>query len=517
MKQLSTSWKNESLFLPVLIIISVISHFPFILKGFGDPDSVRIATVVIDRINNGPSGPLAGYYFTDTIPLYVLYLSWVMRLLEYNYTYLPTVMNYTNAVFATLIVVPAYFLIKRTYGNDTVAFCSILVLIFNPTFYQSSIYGSPHLIAFFFFLVSLSCYLIWLDNMQSLSRYLFLMISSLCLITTVLLKSPIALAGGIYLGFLYMRNIKEKDKIILSFLYLMLSMFFFLLIRKWLIENVNTGTTSITDFWDWLKYFFGTPSIGFFKRQLKPLILGVGVLTTVLGFISFIYFLFRAKKNILIFMLSWVAIPYLFWIFVLGNNARYFMIGVLPINIMIVMFFYEKTHKLTIILTGALILGNFFITYPSASTYFPSGNLYKSKELLQDRTRLYHTKAKEIANIDYDKIAVMGYFHNPYVLYEILSSSPSYDAQLLTSVKGAVVQVKTTSKEYMICYIGTNNPEANIEKVIRKYALEDYIIVSATYNLGWLESKGLRTGKIDLLDSYHPVSSFSFLKGLIRT
>src|SRR4030067_1225096 len=100
--------ENTFLYLSILSGISVISHFPFVLTGFGEPDSARIAAVVIDRISNGHGGPLANIYFTDTIPLYVLYLSLFIKLLNYNYSYLPAIMNYTNAIFATLTIIPAY-------------------------------------------------------------------------------------------------------------------------------------------------------------------------------------------------------------------------------------------------------------------------------------------------------------------------------------------------------------------------------------------------------------------------
>ncbi len=75
----------RSYHLPLLIIISIISHFPFVLKGFGEIDATKIAVSVIDMLNNGPDAAFANFYFSDVIPLYIVYLQWPTTLLEHNY------------------------------------------------------------------------------------------------------------------------------------------------------------------------------------------------------------------------------------------------------------------------------------------------------------------------------------------------------------------------------------------------------------------------------------------------
>src|SRR4030066_1644085 len=196
--------KNKPYYLPLLLIISIISHFPFVLKGFGEIDATKIAVSVIDILNHGSSAAFANFYFTDVIPLYILYLKWAMKLLNYNYSYLPLVMNYTNAVFGTLTVIPAFFLIRQLFRNSTIAFCSVLALIFVPSFYQSTIMGFPHLIAFFFLLVSLSCYLSGLDNNQKIMVYPLMFLSCVFLTIAFLFKSDYVLAGGAFFGFFFL-------------------------------------------------------------------------------------------------------------------------------------------------------------------------------------------------------------------------------------------------------------------------------------------------------------------------
>jgi hypothetical protein len=493
---------NDPFILITLLIVSIISHFPFVIEGIGEPDSARIAAVVIDRITHGTYGPLAGYYFTDTIPLYIEYLTFFMRLTHNNFTYLPMIMNYSNAFFATMCVVPAYLIIKWIFNDSTIAFCSVIALIFNPSFFQASTYGTPHLIAFFFFLVSLYFFILWVEGNRRL-KYLMLSLSCLSLLITMLIKTPLVLAGGIYPALLYIKKVKDKKKIVFSFFSLISVFILFLITRNQLIGSLNTDTASVGSLIGWFKYFFGSVSFGFFMRQIKPPILGLGVVTSVLGLISFFYFVKKRRVDVLLFVVSWSALSYFFWFFVLGNNTRHFMIGVLPVIVMIVIFLYDKAPKFTLLLTIALIFGNAVTTLPSPATNYTSGNLFKSNILHNDRVKLYHARAKEIVNINANKVAVMGRFHNPYVVYEILSSAPSYEAKLLTSVRSSFIRITTKNKEYVLCYIDKTDPENAIEKALKLYNLYDYTIVSATYDLQWLRQRGIKVMNTELLDDYY--------------
>lgn len=468
----------------------------------GEPDSARIAVVVIDKVTHGTYGPLAGYYFTDTIPLYIEYLTFCMHLMGNHFTYLPMVMNYSNAFFATMCVIPAYLIIRYIFNNSTIAYCSVIALIFNPSFFQASTYGTPHLIAFFFFLVSLYLFILWIDGNRRF-KYLMLSLSCFSLLISMLIKTPIVLAGGIYLALLYIKKVKDKKKIAFSVFSLISVFILFLITRNQLIGSLDTETSSIGGLISWFKHFFGTVSFGYFMRQIKPPFLGLGVVTSVLGLISFFYFVKKRRVDVLLFVVSWSALSYFFWFFVQGNNSRHFMIGVLPVIVMTIIFLYDKTPKLTFLLTIALIFGNAITTLPLPTTSFTSGNLFKSNKLHNSRVKLYHARAKEIANINENKVAVMGRFHNPYVIYEILSTTPSYEAKLLTSVISSFIRIKANNKEYMFCYIDKTDTEAAIEKALERYDLYNYIIVSATYDLEWLKKRGIRVMNTELLDDYY--------------
>lgn len=492
--------ENKPHYLPLLFVISIISHFPFVLKGFGEIDATKIAVGVIDILNHGSNAAFANFYFTDVIPLYILYLKLVMKLLNYNYSYLPIVMNYTNAVFGTLTVIPAFFLIRQLFRNSAIAFYTVLALIFAPSFYQSTIMGFPHLIAFFFLLVSLSCYLSGLDNDQKSLVYPLMFLSCVFLTIAFLFKSDYVLTSGAYIGFLFMRKVSDKGKITGAFLIIFISGVLFLLFRNLIIGPTSGTTMSKEGMSKWYDYSLVIPStFGYFKAQIKPVVYGAGVITFCLAWISFVYYLFKRRGDILFFIISWAMMPTLFWLVMIGNNARHNMLTILPLLSVVIIFFHEKAPKYATVLTVLLIVGNFFAVSPSFSILTPSGNLLKSNKLLKERMVMFQSSAKEIADLDKDKIVVLGYFHNPHVIFEIMRSEPSYEA---VKIGREDYKIQTGGKECIFIYFvvaDTKYMDKSVDNILNKYHLQDYLFVSATYDLQPLNKRGLKTKTLNII------------------
>jgi hypothetical protein len=493
--------QNKLFHLPLLLIISVVTHFFFVLEGFGEMDATKIAISVIDIINNGSEAAFANIYFSDVIPLYILYLKFFMKLLNYNYSYLPLVMNYSNAVFGTLTIIPAFLLIKNLFRNSTVAFCSVLALIFAPSFFQSNITGFPHLISFFFLLVSLNFFLSGIDHENKNTVYLLMLFSCVFLTVAFLFKADYILAVGTYFGFLFIRKTKEKENIISAFLIIMISGVLFLFLRHIILGSTGGTTMSSDGMSKWFDFFFtGTGTLSspaLFKLQITPIIYGAGIVTFCSGVISFIYYLFKRKLDIIIFIISWVAAPTFLWFIIGGNNARHNMLSVLPLLVIIVICLYKLSPRFVIVLTVMLILGNFLVTSPSSSITRPSGNLLESHKMLENRMIEFHSRAEEIFNIDDDKIAVLGYFHNPHVIFELMRSVPSYEA---VKIGREDYKIKTGNKEYVFLYIDRNLSYDDImDIVINTYNLNNHLFVSATYDLTPLSQRGLKTKTLSLI------------------
>ncbi|MEM3000956.1 MAG: hypothetical protein QXP41_02015 [Candidatus Nitrosocaldus sp.] len=492
--------KRDYPYLFILLIISILSHLPFILKGFGEIDATKIAVSVIDMINNGPKAAFANFYFTDVVPLYILYLKTFMKLLNYNYSYLPIVMNYTNAVFGTLIVIPAFLLIKNQFNNQNIAFCSILVLLFTPSFYQSTIMGFPHLISFFFLLASFLIYVSGIDHPYNKSFLLKMFLTCILLTTALLFKSDYILASGFYIGILFIRKIRDKARIISPFIVIAVSGVLFLIFRRLILGPMGGTTMSREAISRWYHFSLAIPrTLDGFVIQVGPVVYAFGVITFFLSIISLIYLLYKKRFDILIFILSWSALPIFFWAIMIGNNARHNMLSVLPVIVGIIYFLHERFRKNTVFLTIILILTNYFILSPSSSIIKPSGNLIESVSLLRERMDRFKEDAIRITNLDDEKIAVLGYFHNPHVIFEILKSAPLYKAE---KIGREDYRIKVNNREYLFIYFVAENDEelkTETKRLIEDYKLYDYTLVSATYNLATLNDLGLKLKTVDVI------------------
>ena len=176
------------------------------------------------------------------------------------------------------------------------------------------------------------------------------------------------------------------------------------------------------------------------------------------------------------------------------------MLSILPVLVMIVFLFYEKAPRFMIVLTAILILGNFYAVPASPSILRPSGNLFKSHALLEDRINRFQSGAKEISGIPENKIAVLGFFHNPHVIFHILSSSPSYEA---FKIGREDYKIQTDDKEYVFIYFVLSDPadmKKEINKVLSEYPLHDHVFTSVTYDLKLLKDLGLKTRSFDIID-----------------
>ncbi len=491
---------DDKYYLPLLLFISILLHFPFVFNGFGELDAARIAVSVIDMINNGSLAAFANFYFTDVIPLYILYLKLFMRLFNYNYSYLPIIMNYTNAVIGTLIIIPAFLLIKNLFNNPKIAFCVILVVLFAPSFYQSTIMGFPHLISLFFLIISFLLYLSGIGQTNNRAFLLYMFFTCIFLTIAFLFKSDYILATGFYIGLLLIRKINNKIKIITTIIIIIISGILFLVFRKLILGPTGGTTMSSEEFSKWYHFFITIPVT--FKSlyiQVRPVAYAFGMATFFLSPIALLYLLYKKRFDVVIFVLSWAALPTIFWIFIGGNNARHNMLSVLPVVTLVIWFFYERFKKGVVILAVLLILANYFILHPSFSILRPSGNLLKSNFLIKERMLRFQADARKIASLDDKKIAVIGYFHNPHVIFEILSKQGPYKAQ---KIGREDYRIEIDDREFVFIYFILSKPDdliPELSKVIKKYNLYNYTFVSATYDLTPLKTIGLKVKTVDII------------------
>jgi hypothetical protein len=489
-------------YLAILLVLSVITRLPFVLKGFGELDATKIAVSVIDMINNGSKAAFANFYFSDVVPLYILYLKLAMKFLNYNYSYLPLLMNYTNVIFGVFLVIPAFFLIYNLFHNHTIAFFSVLVFLFAPSFYQATIMGFPHLLSLFLLFISLLFYLAGIESKDNKTFYLHMILTCIFFTIALLFKSDYILASGVYFGILLIRKIKHKNTIIISFLIILTSGILFLIFRKIILGPIHGTTMSKEALSKWYHFSIAIPrTFDGLIKQIGPIAYAFGIITFFLAIISLFYLLYKKRFDIVIFSLSLGALPAFFWAIMIGNNARHNLLPTLPAIVLIIGFFYERFRKSILALTIILILLNYFILPPSPSILRPSGNLIKSVRLIRERMERFKSSAEKIAKIDDQKIAVFGYFHNPHVIFEILKSRPEYSAE---KIGREDYRLKLKDKEYVFIYFVLIKPDEELipdtKKIIERYSLNDYTFISATYDLTPLLTLGLRAKTVDIIE-----------------
>lgn len=480
--------------LSLLIILSIIFKVPFLFKGFGETDAASMGVSIIDLINHKRGGYFTNLYFIDTIPGYVVYIEFIMRFFNYDYSLLPYVMNYTNLVFAILITIPSYLLVNRLFNNTLIAFYTTLLFIFTPSVYLYSLYGFPVLLSLFFFITSLYLFLKWLDERDKF----ILLLSVISLILTFLFKSNHILGCGAYLGILYIRKIKDKRIYLVTIGIILLSLIFFWILRGWIIGFQYKGhylgsTTSIQGFLQWFKSSFMPPYNHFihknyallFRLQIEPIIDTIGVLSFFTSSFVFVYYFMKKKYNFLCFIILWAALPTLFWLPINCNTPHHNVLSVLPFLIISSLFLHEKMPRYLLIFSVTLIAGNLFF-YPFHSlldlkiiNFFESHNAEKK---LSDNL---HLIAERIVNSGENEIIFTNEAFKPYLLYTVFASIPDY-----RTTKIDTNCYKIEDKKIVILCSSISDRE--IIDFVNKYHLERYTIIAPLMDLSFLKEKGYK-------------------------
>jgi hypothetical protein len=483
----------EYLTLCILIVASAVCRTPFIFQGFPEFDAACIAVSIIDFINHGKDGNFTDLYFLDVIPGYYLYIKLFMNILGNNYTYLTTVMTYTNVVFGSLLIIPCYYFIKTLLNNKSIAFFTTLTFIFAPVIFRHTIFGLPPLIPLFFFITSLYFFLVWLDN----SQYTYLILSFFTLTATIFFKSDFVLASGAYLGLLCMRGIKERQKIVLTLCVIAFSIISFWLLRQWTIGNQYAGpdlgsTTSISNFIKWWERFFmplytkfyNKNYISIFQTQVRPIIYGMGIVNFLAASFAFVYYFIKKRYDILFFVISWSALPTALWLIMYPNSQKHNMLSVLPFLIIIFSLIYEKSPRLVVLVSAILVFGNFLLTYPNPLTNSKGVGFFKNEIQVSNRVNELHSVAKRIAHFKDDKIILAAPALKPYLLYEYFSSMPNYKTEKIDDYCYKIINGNS-----ILCF--NLSPEKLITSRENSH-LKNYTIIAPTFNLDFLKEDGFK-------------------------
>jgi len=460
------SVKNNRYIFPLLIFFtSTIVYSLFLLEGFGEPDSARIGVSIINILENGISSPLSTYYFSDNIPLYMAYLKFLLNILSFNYSNLPQLMNITNVLFSILNLQIIYLFTYKLFNNRIMSFSIVILFIFTPGNFISSIYGFPHIIANTFFLLSLYLFLHLLEN-NRLKNYI-LPVYLLSMIFAISSKSDIIIAFGAFYGILYYTDKLNLKNILWTTLSIIISLLIFYFIRHKLFPNIEGSTTSTINFVNWFAEF--KPELKdintLLQKQIKPIVFTFGVITTLITIVFLVFGIIKKHWKPIILLILWSAPIITFWLIIAGNSARHNFSAILPILIFTILSLHYNFKNKILILVFLIILGNAIITPISTSTGSPSARLFKSARLINTSRNNNHKLGQLISNIHHPNIIIFGSYKNPWIVYEIIKLSESYCVKTIEGRENFELNVVKNNETftYKFFYDYKNSDVMNID------------------------------------------------------
>lgn len=415
--------RHDGLFLAMIAVVLLVVHAVFRIEGFGEYDACKLAVYGFSWHKFG----------TDSISIWgspypfrtsLVYIWGIKKSLDLGLPVdrVPELMNWFNVLTGSLIVVPLWLIWKRVTDRRT-ACLGIGLLAFAPAIWQGSIYGMPHMPAFFFLCCSLLCFMGAMQSPLPLKSALVVLSAFLAFLAFGC-KADSVLAAGAFLGillFLPNRNVFS----ILSVLFVIAVPLITILAFPRLVFH---GVLPVNEFaGQWSQSYPFTLRALVDAKNLAATVTSVGCVFSLFIFFTLIAGIPKSKNiRLLLFCLSWSLPAALFWGLKMGNSARHMMVPMTGFLFWAawVLRHYVKGRALVITVL-LLIIGNYLIS-PAAllpRTYRPSSRLIKANSALQEVTRKRHAIGREFAALPPADKVLMSDDHLFYCFWEIVRQS----------------------------------------------------------------------------------------------
>ena len=413
-----------------LFLTSLIIHAFFTLDGLGEQDTARL---VIDAAKWHISGKLihdVRHYPARISPLYLIFLK---GLIEHGIALreLPAYMNWINWFLGAFVPI-VVFAVSSQWMGYWAALVGTIFLSVNPAFWTANIYGFPSLPALLFFWTSL---LLFHQVLKQEKKILYVRYSLGCLLFSFLclgLKLDLILAYPALLGILVFQNRSwrfwnyPKADLAMSILIPALAVFGVIGLTNY-ISTSAYSTVGFTEGWSgrfpWTfsmvtkKIFFMVPGTTF------------GPVMTILVIVAILHCLLNRQRRWLLFLILSFSLPItLFWAFRLGDSARHWLLPASGLIFLPAVWLTDRVKSLKRFLPIGflIIMANYFLLPPSASTVTPSSRLIASNRLIQEEISSLHKEGQAIFKVDAPKICVVASWQKPYVIYELLAGARNF-------------------------------------------------------------------------------------------
>ena len=409
-------------------VLAIVLHVPFHFGHlYGEPDTARFVNDAIIWAQTGIRTVSLSQYRYYISPGYIWLAKVALDFSEASGIHPGFVLNSLNVV-AAIIITPLIFLLCNRFLGVIASLCSVVVLSFIPSFWLAGLYAFPHLLGMVFMVSALLIYDRYLLGRMPLVWAIAPTIFFLT--TTLFLKADLYLSAIAIGGLIFYRQQFNTRHLIVTAVIIAIPVIILATVSSALLTDSPSTVKYMSK---WNTRFPVDLNYSLIRFHIRGILRSMGVLSMPIFALSLVM-LCRAKRySLAILLASWAAIPIIFWFFRAGDSARHHFQSTIPVAIgigtLMETILAKNWWRCWSIVTG-LVLINFFYFPPSGSTTRPSGNLFSSYWLIQDKISGLHQASAVFEELNQPKKAFLGSFTNPYFINNSL-----YQSNAIASVK----------------------------------------------------------------------------------
>ncbi len=414
---------RENLALFLICALVLLRNFVFLIDGFGEQDAARLLNDAIVWSKAGYLDPALTDYRVRVSPLYIYALKRLVDL-GVDYDTIIDIMNSANAVAGSLTFLVAFRFFRHflTFGG---ALLGVVVLAFAPSVFLGSIYGMPHTIGFFFFLLSLTAFTAALLSPGRDARLSWWIgVPSLCLAAAI--KADILLCAGAFLGVLVYARRTALPDLARAGAGIAAGALAPILLHGVLVPDLASASQAVTFASEWnQKYTIGLNNFFGLENALS-MALFTGPVFLVLFMVAAVAALRSPKdRNIAILALLWILPVVLFWGLRPGNSARHLFPAVVPMALVLgwAVTQVSATTRGRLALALTIVIANYVWIPPMGNTVAPSTQILNSTAALQNATDRLMTMGQEIENSGATDHVLIGTGTLPYMVFNALRNA----------------------------------------------------------------------------------------------
>ncbi len=426
---------SPSIGLTILLLVGFAAtiHAPFHFGNlYGEQDAARLVNDgLIWSTTDVRSESLSEYRFYIS-PGYIWLAKEAVQVARSTAGHPAYYLNTLNLLVAILIVVPVFLLFARLVGYEG-AVLGTLFLSLVPTFWQSGLYGFPHLPSLLFMVFALLAY----DRVLTgeAARVPGSVLVVILLTISILLKADIYLSGVAFIGLLLHRRRLSGGFILATGGLLLVPILVSLAVSHGLLSQ----SPNALDYLARWNHQYDAAAGRFFSRSgLTGVVRSMGLLSIPLFLTSLVWLWATKRQSLALLLAMWLIVPLAFWVFRVGDSARHHLQASVPIGLGIGVLLGSPRWKRTwarAFLLG-LVVANYFAFAPDSSTLRTSGNLARSSQMLRARVAEYHHGARRYAEVEATRKVILGTITIPYVDNEILYGAETVQSVTATDALG---------------------------------------------------------------------------------